>query len=74
MVCKLLGSQAYRVRGLLQLISHADCRCTPEHQIVSDFKDNSVIMFLISERNITYDLSLEPSRPDGSTEGSHYMF
>ena len=45
-----------------------------ELQIRGGIEDNSKIIFLISHDNICYDLSLEPSRRDGSNGGSPNLF
>ena len=45
-----------------------------ELQVREGIEDNSKIFFLISERKQWCDLSLEPSRRDGSISGSQNMF
>ena len=45
-----------------------------ELQIRRSNGDNSKIIFLISQRKICCDPSLEPSRQDGSNDGSQNMF
>ena len=45
-----------------------------ELQIRGVIEVNSKIIFLISQKNICCDPSLEPSRPDSSNGGSQLMF
>ena len=43
-------------------------------QIRGDIEDNSKIISLFLDENICSDLSLEPSRRDGSIDGSQHTF
>ena len=45
-----------------------------ELQIYGDIEDNSKIFFLFLNKNTYCDPSLEPSRRDGSNDGSQYTF
>ena len=45
-----------------------------ELQIKGGIEDNSKIISLIFQQNICCDLSLEPSRRDGSNEGSQNVY
>ena len=45
-----------------------------ELQIKGGFEDNKRYFFLFRDENICCDPSLEPSRRDGSNEGSQNMF
>ena len=45
-----------------------------ELQIGGGIEDNSEIIFLISQKNICCDPSLEPSQRDGSNDGSQHTF
>ena len=46
----------------------------PELQIRGGIEDNSILFFLFHIENICCDHSLEPSRRDGSNDGSQNMF
>ena len=58
---------------LMPVFVEADLHVT-ELQIRGSTEDNSKIIFLISQRHICCDLSLEPSQRDGSNDGSQNMF
>ena len=45
-----------------------------ELQIRGGIVDNSKVIILILQKNICCDPSLEPSRRDGSNDGSQHMF
>ena len=49
-------------------------KCNSELQIRGGIEDNLKIIFLFLNVNIFCDPSLEPSRRDGSNEGSQNMF